>query len=69
VARAVAVANYLVQDGVDTNRLIVSGRGSAEPIFTDAAPEHQRLNGRVDIVIIYQVEESVVGLGSTGISQ
>jgi chemotaxis protein MotB len=68
VARSVAVANYLINSGIDSDRLVVSGRGSAEPVFDDEGSELKRLNSRVEIVIIYNVEENVVGVGNVGIN-
>jgi chemotaxis protein MotB len=61
VARAMGVANYLINAGVDPSRITVSGRGEYEPVFPNDTPEHRSLNGRVDIIIIYQVASSVIG--------
>ena len=62
LARAYAVSEYLVEKGIRPERIIVSGRGEHQPIFPNDTPEHRALNGRVDIIIVYQVESSVIGI-------
>ena len=59
--RAIVVANYLINKGISADRLIVTGRGSYDPVFPNDTPEHKQLNSRVDIVIVYKVDENVVG--------
>ncbi len=61
MARAMAVANYLVNAGVSADRLMVAGRGEYSPVFPNDTPEHRALNGRVDIIIIYEMENNVLG--------
>ena len=61
LARAMVVANYLMQAGIDPSRLIISGRGQYDPIFPNDSAEHRALNSRVDIIIVYQVDSSVLG--------
>lgn len=60
-ARALIVANYLMNEGIAPERLMITGRGSTAPIFLNDTPEHRQLNGRVEIVIIYKVEEDLIG--------
>ena len=67
LARASAVAEYLIQKGVDPERITVSGRGEYDPIFPNDTAEHRALNGRVEIVIIYDVNNSVVGSNSNSV--
>jgi chemotaxis protein MotB len=62
VGRAMVVANYMISKGIDPSRLIVSGRGQYDPVFPNDSPEHRALNGRVDIVIIYKVQEDTISL-------
>src|SRR5688572_26181880 len=47
--RALAVANYLNQQGVDSRRFAVTGFGSSRPIATNATAEGRALNRRVEI--------------------
>ncbi len=68
LARAMAVANYLINAGIDPSRLIVSGQGQYNPVFANDTAEHRALNSRVDIVIIYQVDSSVLGTDSIGVT-
>jgi outer membrane protein OmpA-like peptidoglycan-associated protein len=50
--RAQAVADYLVAKGINANRLIVKGAGSAQPIATNDTPEGRRRNRRVEIKFV-----------------
>lgn len=68
VARAMVVADYLINKGIDPKRLIVSGRGEYQPIFENDTDEHRALNGRVEIIIIYNVESNVVGIDSLNVA-
>lgn len=47
--RALAVANYLSQQGVDSRRFAVTGFGSSRPIATNGTAEGRALNRRVEI--------------------
>jgi outer membrane protein OmpA-like peptidoglycan-associated protein len=47
--RALAVANYLNQQGVDSRRFAVTGFGSSRPIATNGTAEGRALNRRVEI--------------------
>jgi OOP family OmpA-OmpF porin len=49
--RAQAVSDYLVRLGIDRRRMVVIGKGSAEPIATNATPEGRMKNRRVVIVV------------------
>jgi chemotaxis protein MotB len=60
-ARAKYIADYLINTGVDPQRITISGRGEYDPLFPNDTPEHRSLNGRVDIIIVYEVENSVIG--------
>ncbi len=68
VARAMVVADYLIEGGIAPERLVVSGRGEYHPIFPNDTAEHRALNGRVEIVIIYNVENSVLGIDSIDVA-
>ncbi len=60
MARAMVVAQYLIDAGIDPRRLTVAGRGAYDPVFPNDTPEHRSLNGRVDITIIYEVDNSLI---------
>jgi outer membrane protein OmpA-like peptidoglycan-associated protein len=47
--RALAVANYLAQQGVDSRRFAVTGFGPNRPIATNSTAEGRALNRRVEI--------------------
>ena len=50
-ARAQAVVNYLVRNGMDMNKLTVVGYGDTKPIATNATPEGRARNRRVELVV------------------
>jgi len=47
--RATVVKIYMVGNGVDSNRIFVSGMGPENPIATNDTPEGRQLNRRVEI--------------------
>jgi chemotaxis protein MotB len=51
-ARAHAVAQYLIELGLDPNRLIISAAGDAEPRLATQSSKHQTVNRRVDVFLI-----------------
>jgi chemotaxis protein MotB len=68
LARALAVADYLSGTGVRPERFIISGRGQYQPVFHNDSPEHRALNGRVEIIVVYNVDSSVIGMDSMEVS-
>jgi len=52
VARANAVADYLLDKGVDGSRLIPVGYGEEYPIASNDTPEGRQKNRRVEIIIL-----------------
>lgn len=48
--RADAVANYLIRQGIDRNRLFVTGEGETRPIDTNLTEDGRRSNRRVEVV-------------------
>lgn len=54
--RAVSVATYVRDNGVDRTRLNVEGRGEYEPRFSNASTDGRRANRRVEIYIKPVVE-------------
>ncbi|TSE19440.1 putative lipoprotein YiaD [Tepidimonas alkaliphilus] len=54
VNRAAAVRDYLVSRGVGIERIAIDGRGSREPIASNATPEGRAKNRRVEIFVAEQ---------------
>lgn len=54
--RAVSVATYVRDNGVERRRINVEGRGEYEPRFTNASTDGRRANRRVEIYIKPVVE-------------
>lgn len=54
LARAQSVYSGLITRGVPTQRLVVSGQGSAEPISDNRTVTGRAQNNRVEIVFVYQ---------------
>lgn len=65
VARALTIVNYLTERGISPNRLTVSGRGEFEPVFANDTPEHKIINGRAEIIIVYNIDEDFIDLDIT----
>lgn len=49
--RAQSVADYLISNGVDANRLSVEGRGEIQPVASNSTEEGRAQNRRVDFVV------------------
>jgi OOP family OmpA-OmpF porin len=49
-AQAAAVVDYLIQAGIDAERLQGSGRGSSEPLFPNISQRNRERNNRVDLI-------------------
>lgn len=47
-----AVVDYIVLQGIDSNRLEVLGMGKSDPIATNSTPEGRAMNRRVEITAI-----------------
>jgi OOP family OmpA-OmpF porin len=67
--RAQSIADYLAKNGVDPNRLVVVGYGSAHPLAPNDSPAHMALNRYTDFVVQefngQPVEESGPPAGAT----
>ncbi len=68
LARAMAVGNFLTQNGIAPGRLIITGRAEFDPIFPNDTPAHRALNSRVDIIIVYPVENSIIGVENLNVA-
>jgi chemotaxis protein MotB len=53
LARAMVVSKYFIDSGIDPARITPSGKGEYDPIFANDTDEHRKLNGRVEIIIIF----------------
>jgi chemotaxis protein MotB len=53
VGRALVVSEYLINAGINPERITVSGKGEYSPIFPNDTNEHKAMNSRAEIVIIY----------------
>jgi chemotaxis protein MotB len=62
MGRALAVVDHLQKAGIPGYRLIATARGQYEPLFPNDTPQHRTMNSRVEIMIIYKVEEDVLNL-------
>ena len=68
LARATSVGKYLMSAGIAPERITISGRGEYAPIFPNDTEEHKALNARVEIIIIYPVENDVINVDSPNIT-
>ena len=50
--RANAVAQYLIAQGVSSNRIVANGFGSSNPIASNSTPEGRLQNRRVEVKIL-----------------
>jgi chemotaxis protein MotB len=66
--RALTILRYLVNNGIEAKRLMPAGVADTRPLFPNDTPEHEALNSRADIVIIYQVSSNIIDLNFTGAS-
>ena len=53
--RAASTRDYLVSRGVSSNRMIIDGRGSREPVVANDTPANRAKNRRVEIFVAEQV--------------
>ena len=62
MARALSVGKYLMIKGIAPDRLIVTGRGEYDPLFPNDNETHKQLNARVEIIIVYPVENNIINM-------
>jgi chemotaxis protein MotB len=53
-ARAISVARFLSENGVDPHRLSIQGYAEFRPIHSNSTPENKQANRRVEITLIKQ---------------
>ena len=54
--RAKSVYDYLMMQGVSTDRMVYEGKGIHDPVASNDTPEGRSLNRRVEIVILANQE-------------
>lgn len=64
--RALSVARWLVEKGVDCKRLIAVGFGSTKPVAANDTPEHKAQNLRVTFVNAALLGRAIGGLPADG---
>lgn len=52
--RALSVANFLIQAGIDKNRVVPKGYGSQKPLKSNDTEENRQQNRRIDFQIVRQ---------------
>jgi outer membrane protein OmpA-like peptidoglycan-associated protein len=55
--RANSVRSYLVQRGVESNRLVAVGYGMSRPVADNASPAGRAQNRRVEVLIVPQQQQ------------
>ncbi len=58
-SRAVTVADYLEDRGVDKNRIVVTGAADTEPLVPNDSEENRKKNRRVEISIVQEDDPRV----------
>jgi chemotaxis protein MotB len=61
-ARAIAVVKLLVGQGVDAGMLSAAGYGPYDPVMSNATPEGQAKNRRIEITLVPHVAELVAAV-------
>jgi chemotaxis protein MotB len=62
LGRSLSVARYLMNAGIAPERFLVSGSGEYDPLFPNDTPQHMELNARVEIVILYPVQQDIINM-------
>lgn len=55
--RAITVAKYLIQNGVDPSNVSIQGYSEYRPVIDNSTPENRQFNRRVEIALIKQKNE------------
>jgi OmpA-OmpF porin, OOP family len=64
--RALSVARWLVEKGVDCKRLVVVGFGSTKPVAANDTPEHRAQNLRIAFVNAALLRRAIGGMPAEG---
>lgn len=67
LARALSVAKYMMNKGIAPDRFVVSGQAEYDPLFPNDTEQHKQLNARVEIIIVYPVQNSLINSNSSNI--
>lgn len=67
LGRALSVAKYMMNAGIAPERFIVAGEGEYNPLFPNDAEQHKELNARVEIIIVYPVENNLINMNTPNI--
>ena len=51
-ARASRVARFFVENGMDPSKITPKGFGSTRPKFNNSSPTQQKLNNRVEVIVV-----------------
>ena len=54
--RSSVVARYLVEDGVEPDKITTKGFGQYSPAFLNSVPEQRVLNNRVEVIVVPEEE-------------
>jgi chemotaxis protein MotB len=63
--RCLATERYLIEQGIDPNRIRLSAAGATEPVYTGVDPEQIKLNSRVQILMWDERVEDLTGSATT----
>ena len=69
VARAIAVVKLLTQEGVDPGGLSAAGYGPYDPVASNASPDGQAKNRRIEISLVPNVAQIVAAADSAAKAQ
>lgn len=67
-ARAMSVANILMESGIDDRKITVSGNGEHRPVATNATPEGREQNRRVELEF-YARKDDIASEAREGVLQ
>lgn len=67
LGRALSVARYMMNAGIAPDRFIIAGEGEYAPLFPNDTKQHKELNARVEIIIVYPVENNIINPGTPNI--
>jgi chemotaxis protein MotB len=60
--RAVVIIEYLVEGGIEPERITASGQGDNQPLFPNDSAMHRRLNNRAEVIVVFPVQTDAIDL-------